>query len=118
MPLREDAGHHPRSCTRAQQGSVTPDGAVAARCRAAVKWLVSQSLAGSARCSRGCARRTKVTTQPSLSATTVAALGLTGEERVLKVGTGYGYQTALLARLAVQVVSIEIWRGYSRGSAA
>lgn len=51
----------------------------------------------------------QVTTQPSLSAAMVAALGLTGEEQVLEVGTGYGYQTALLARLAARVVSIEIW---------
>jgi protein-L-isoaspartate(D-aspartate) O-methyltransferase len=51
----------------------------------------------------------QVTTQPSLSAAMIAALGLTGEEQVLEVGTGYGYQTALLARLAARVVSIEIW---------
>src|SRR4029450_7466895 len=36
-----------------------------------------------------------------------AALGLTGSERVLEVGTGLGFQTAILARLARQVVSIE-----------
>ncbi|HEV7935586.1 MAG TPA: protein-L-isoaspartate(D-aspartate) O-methyltransferase [Actinomadura sp.] len=51
----------------------------------------------------------QVTTQPSLSAVMVAALGLTGRERVLEVGTGYGYQTALLARLAEHVVSVELW---------
>ncbi len=51
----------------------------------------------------------QVTTQPSLSAAMIAALGLTGAEEVLEVGTGYGYQTALLARLAARVVSIDIW---------
>jgi protein-L-isoaspartate(D-aspartate) O-methyltransferase len=51
----------------------------------------------------------QVTSQPSLSATMVAALGLTGGETVLEVGTGYGYQTALPARLASRVVSIEVW---------
>ena len=51
----------------------------------------------------------QVTTQPSLSATMIAALRLAGTERVLEVGAGYGYQTALLARLAAQLVSIEIW---------
>lgn len=51
----------------------------------------------------------QVTTQPSLSATMIAGLALTGEEGVLEVGTGYGYQTALLARLAAHVVSVEIW---------
>src|SRR6516225_7937523 len=51
----------------------------------------------------------QVTTQPSLSAAMIAALRLAGTERVLEIGAGYGYQTALLARLAARVVSIEIW---------
>jgi protein-L-isoaspartate(D-aspartate) O-methyltransferase len=51
----------------------------------------------------------QVTTRPSLSAAMIAALGLTGAEEVFEVGTGYGYQTALLARLAARVVSIDIW---------
>ena len=41
----------------------------------------------------------QVTTQPSLVARMVAALGLAGSERVLEVGAGYAWQTALLARL-------------------
>ncbi|MEU3078743.1 protein-L-isoaspartate O-methyltransferase family protein [Streptomyces laurentii] len=50
----------------------------------------------------------QVTTQPSLVAMMVSALGLTGGERVLEVGTGYGWQTALPARrLAAHVVSVE-----------
>jgi protein-L-isoaspartate(D-aspartate) O-methyltransferase len=49
----------------------------------------------------------QVTTQPSLIARMLEALELEGSERVLEVGTGYGFQTALLARLASQVVSIE-----------
>ncbi|GHB31711.1 protein-L-isoaspartate O-methyltransferase [Streptomyces viridiviolaceus] len=51
----------------------------------------------------------QVTTQPSLVAMMVSALGLTGGERVLEIGTGYGWQTALLARLAASVVSVERW---------
>lgn len=51
----------------------------------------------------------QVTTQPSLVARMVEALALTGGERVLEVGTGYGWQTALLARLAQKVWSIERW---------
>jgi protein-L-isoaspartate(D-aspartate) O-methyltransferase len=51
----------------------------------------------------------QVTTQPSLSARMVQALRLDGAEHVLEVGTGYGYQTALLARLASFVTSIERW---------
>jgi len=51
----------------------------------------------------------QVTTQPSLVAKMVEALSLAGEEKVLEVGTGYGYQTALLAMLAREVWSIELW---------
>ena len=49
----------------------------------------------------------QVTTQPSLIARMVAALKLRGSERVLEVGTGLGFQTAILARLAGRVVSVE-----------
>jgi protein-L-isoaspartate(D-aspartate) O-methyltransferase len=51
----------------------------------------------------------QVTTQPSLSARMVQALRLAGGEHVLEVGTGYGYQTALLTQLASFVTSIERW---------
>ena len=40
----------------------------------------------------------------------VEALALRGREKVLEVGTGYGYQTALLAMLAREVWSIELWQ--------
>ncbi|MFC5746293.1 protein-L-isoaspartate(D-aspartate) O-methyltransferase [Actinomadura rugatobispora] len=49
----------------------------------------------------------QVTSQPSLIAQMVAALGLTGRERVLEIGTGLGFQTALLGRLAREVWSVE-----------
>lgn len=49
----------------------------------------------------------QVTTQPSLVGIMVQALGLAGDECVLEVGTGYGWQTALLARLAGRVWSVE-----------
>lgn len=49
----------------------------------------------------------QVTTQPSLVARMLEALALEGHERVLEIGTGYGWQTALLARLASRVVSVE-----------
>jgi protein-L-isoaspartate(D-aspartate) O-methyltransferase len=49
----------------------------------------------------------QVTSQPSLVARMVEALALEGEERVLEIGTGYGWQTALLARLAREVFSVE-----------
>jgi protein-L-isoaspartate(D-aspartate) O-methyltransferase len=52
----------------------------------------------------------QVTTQPSLVAMMVEALGLTGDERLLEIGTGYGFQSALLARLAAFVWSVERWQ--------
>jgi protein-L-isoaspartate(D-aspartate) O-methyltransferase len=60
-----------------------------------------------------------VTTQPSLSAVMLAGLGLGGGEHVLEIGTGYGYQTALLSRLSAAVVSVERWpdiAGRARGN--
>lgn len=45
--------------------------------------------------------------QPSIHALYLDVLRLTGKERVLEVGTGSGFQTALLARLAAQVFTIE-----------
>ena len=51
----------------------------------------------------------RVTTQPSLSARMIEGLRLAGDDHVLEIGTGLGFQTALLARLAASVVSIERW---------
>jgi len=45
--------------------------------------------------------------QPYIVALMTAALELRGSERVLEIGTGSGYQTAVLAALADQVFSIE-----------
>jgi protein-L-isoaspartate(D-aspartate) O-methyltransferase len=46
--------------------------------------------------------------QPIITATMTEALRLTGVERVLEIGTGSGYQTAILCELAGEVYSIEI----------
>lgn len=45
--------------------------------------------------------------QPYIVALMTQALGLKGDEKVLELGTGSGYQTAILAELAKLVVSIE-----------
>lgn len=45
--------------------------------------------------------------QPSIHARSLELLRLSGREKVLEIGTGSGYQTALLARLAAQVFSVE-----------
>ena len=46
--------------------------------------------------------------QPTIVAIMTDALELTGRERVLEIGTGCGYQTAVLSLLAREVYSIEI----------
>jgi protein-L-isoaspartate(D-aspartate) O-methyltransferase len=45
--------------------------------------------------------------QPTVVAIMTEALELTGRERVLEIGTGSGYQTAILALLASRVFSLE-----------
>lgn len=45
--------------------------------------------------------------QPYMVARMTEAVQLTGSERVLEVGTGSGYQAAILAKLCREVVSIE-----------
>ena len=45
--------------------------------------------------------------QPYMVAIMAQSLALQGHERVLEIGTGSGYQTAVLSRLAAQVVSLE-----------
>jgi protein-L-isoaspartate(D-aspartate) O-methyltransferase len=45
--------------------------------------------------------------QPSTQAVYLEALGLGGHERVLEIGTGSGYQAALLAFLVSEVVTVE-----------
>ena len=45
--------------------------------------------------------------QPYMVALMTQALDLTGEEKVLEIGTGSGYQTAILAELADRVFTID-----------
>ena len=48
--------------------------------------------------------------QPLVVATMTEALDVAPDHRVLEVGTGTGYQTAILAGLATRVHTIERWR--------
>ena len=45
--------------------------------------------------------------QPYIVALMTDALELTGDEKVLEIGTGSGYQAAVLAEIAAQVVTVE-----------
>ena len=52
--------------------------------------------------------------QPYIVAAMTEALKLKGHERVLEIGTGSGYQTAVVAELAAQVFTIERINALSR----
>lgn len=54
--------------------------------------------------------------QPYIVAFMAEALGLAGTERVLEIGTGSGYQAAVLSLLASEVYSIERIRSLSDGA--
>jgi protein-L-isoaspartate(D-aspartate) O-methyltransferase len=55
--------------------------------------------------------------QPWIVAAILQALALTGTERVLEIGTGSGYSTCLLGRLATHVVSVERHADLARAAA-
>jgi protein-L-isoaspartate(D-aspartate) O-methyltransferase len=55
--------------------------------------------------------------QPFIVAYMTEALGLRGTEKVLEVGTGSGYQAAVLARTAREVYSVEVRETLSRRAA-
>jgi protein-L-isoaspartate(D-aspartate) O-methyltransferase len=52
--------------------------------------------------------------QPYMAARMTEALELAGEKKALEIGTGSGYQTALLAELCFNVFSVEKLRSLSR----
>ena len=56
--------------------------------------------------------------QPLIVAMMTEALRLTGGEKVLEVGTGSGYQAAILAELAAEVVTVERIAELAEGAAA
>lgn len=62
--------------------------------------------------------RGQTISQPYMVALMTQALDLTGDERVLEIGTGSGYQTAILSRLAAHVISLERHAGLLQGARA
>jgi protein-L-isoaspartate(D-aspartate) O-methyltransferase len=55
---------------------------------------------------------------PTIEGRVLQALGLQGDERVLEIGTGSGFLTACLARLAAEVMSVEIYEDLLQTAAA
>lgn len=58
----------------------------------------------------------QTTSQPSLIARMIDAVEPKPSDRALEVGTGFGFQTALLARLVARVYSIERHEELARGA--
>ena len=54
--------------------------------------------------------------QPYIVALMTESLGLSGEERVLEIGTGSGYQAAVLAEIVEEVYTIEIMEGLANSA--
>jgi protein-L-isoaspartate(D-aspartate) O-methyltransferase len=53
--------------------------------------------------------------QPYMVAAMTEALKLEGHEKVLEIGTGSGYQAAILAEIVDHVVTVESWRTRLQG---
>jgi protein-L-isoaspartate(D-aspartate) O-methyltransferase len=58
----------------------------------------------------------QTTSQPRMIAIMLQELRLEGSERVLEVGAGSGYQTALLAELAAEVIGVELVPGLAESA--
>lgn len=56
--------------------------------------------------------------QPYVQARYLEVIALTGQEKVLEIGTGSGYQTALLSLVASMVFSIERFAGLAQSARA
>jgi len=54
--------------------------------------------------------------QPYIVALMTQLLGLKGDEKVLEIGTGSGYQAAVLAEIAEEVYTVEIYESLSKES--
>jgi protein-L-isoaspartate(D-aspartate) O-methyltransferase len=55
---------------------------------------------------------------PKLEARLIQEAGLTANDRVLEIGTGTGYMTALMARMAAHVYSVDVEPEFTRAAAA
>jgi protein-L-isoaspartate(D-aspartate) O-methyltransferase len=60
----------------------------------------------------------QTTSQPSLIARMIDVAKPRPTDRALEIGTGYGFQTALLAQLVAEVISIERWPSLAKTARA
>jgi protein-L-isoaspartate(D-aspartate) O-methyltransferase len=60
----------------------------------------------------------KTISQPFIGAVMIELLGVEPGNRVLEVGTGYGYQAALMAEMGAEVWSVEVVEEFAEGAQA
>jgi protein-L-isoaspartate(D-aspartate) O-methyltransferase len=53
---------------------------------------------------------------PTIEGRVLQALGLVGDEKVLEIGTGSGFLTAVLAKMSAHVTSVEIFDGFTESA--
>jgi protein-L-isoaspartate(D-aspartate) O-methyltransferase len=53
---------------------------------------------------------------PTIEGRVLQALGLVGDEKVLEIGTGSGFLTAVLAKLSAHVTSVEIYDEFTKSA--
>jgi protein-L-isoaspartate(D-aspartate) O-methyltransferase len=58
----------------------------------------------------------KTVSQPFIGALMIDMLGLAPGDRVLEIGTGYGYQAAVMAELGAEVWSVEIVEEFAQAA--
>lgn len=60
----------------------------------------------------------KTISQPFIGALMVELLGIEPGNRILEVGTGYGYQASLMAEMGAEVWSVEVVEEFAEGAQA
>lgn len=86
--------------------------------RAPREWFVNEEISASAYADRALPIDCEQSiSQPYIVALMTEALELSGKEKVLEVGTGSGYQTAILCSLSAFVVTVERHAQLSQNSA-
>ena len=56
----------------------------------------------------------QVTMQPRIEARLVQALNISNQDKILEIGTGCGYLTAILSKFGHQVISIELYPDFTK----
>lgn len=119
LPMSFADARHAMVREQLAQRGITDSRVLEAMDRVPRERFISKELQDEAYADRALAIECEQTiSQPYMVALMTEALELRGEERVLEVGTGSGYQTAILAQLVREVVTIERHEDLSRRAGA